>query len=92
MEPSSTGAYTATPLHVLERGAESSNLCDYGVKFGAVFASVVAKAGHVPKMGDGVSWGRRMCRAGVEVDNDYPEPTCCMPKRHDITNAAGGAS
>ncbi len=63
VQPKNKEAYTAT-LRPPERGAKSPDPCSDGNKFYAVFASVMAKAGHAPKMGDGEFWGRRSCQSG----------------------------
>jgi hypothetical protein len=53
VQPKNKEAYTVAPLHPPKHVVKSSNPCGYGNKFYAVFASVVAKAGHVFKRDDG---------------------------------------
>ena len=80
------------PLQNREHGADAFDLGNNAVVCVNASSSVVVAAGHGCGRDSLKPLGRRTFWSGVEVDDDYPEPSWHRSMRHGKVFGDGGAS
>ena len=92
VQPRRPLAYTSAPLQNWEHGAGAFDLGDDADVCVVASSSAVVAAGHGCGRDGLKPSGRRTFRSGLEVDDDYPEPSWHRSMRHGKVLGDGGAS